>query len=78
MGLPPGELQTPIFDMVLKRVTIRGSIVGMRKDLAEAIAFAAAGKVAATIEKADLSNINDVLSRFETGNIQGRVLLDLS
>lgn len=69
VGLPPGELQTPIFDVVLKRVNIRGSIVGIRKDLAEAIAFAAAGKVAATIEKADLSNINDVLSRLETGNI---------
>lgn len=69
VGLPPGELQTPIFDVVLKRVNIRGSIVGTRKDLAEAIAFAAAGKVAATIEKADLSNINDVLSRLETGNI---------
>lgn len=69
VGLPPGELQMPIFDVVLKRVNIRGSIVGTRKDLAEAIAFAAAGKVAATIEKADLSNIYDALSRLETGNI---------
>ena len=69
VGLPPGELQMPIFDVVLKRVNIRGSIVGTRKDLAEAIAFAAAGKVAATIGKADLSNIYDALSRLETGNI---------
>ena len=69
VGLPPGELQTPIFDVVLKRVNIRGSLVGTRKYLAEAIAFAAAGKVAATIEKSNLSNINDVLSRLETGNI---------
>ena len=69
VGLPPGELQMPIFDVVLKRVNIRGSIVGTRKDLAEAIAFAAAGKVAATIEKAELSNIYDALSRLETGDI---------
>ncbi|MBN8902411.1 MAG: zinc-dependent alcohol dehydrogenase, partial [Rhodospirillales bacterium] len=31
VGLPPGDFQTPIFDVVLKRITIRGSIVGTRK-----------------------------------------------
>ena len=45
VGLPPGEFQTPIFDVVLNRITIRGSIVGGRQDLAEAIEFAAQGKV---------------------------------
>jgi D-arabinose 1-dehydrogenase-like Zn-dependent alcohol dehydrogenase len=42
-GLPPGEFPTPIFDVVLKRLTIRGSIVGTRKDLQEALQFAAEG-----------------------------------
>jgi propanol-preferring alcohol dehydrogenase len=46
VGLPPGEFQTPIFDVVMNRITIRGSIGGGREDLAEAIAFAAEGKVA--------------------------------
>ena len=45
VGLPPGEFATPIFEVVLGRITIRGSIVGGRQDLAEAIAFAAEGKV---------------------------------
>ena len=36
VGLPPGEFQTPIFDVVMNRITIRGSIVGGREDLAEA------------------------------------------
>jgi Cft2 family RNA processing exonuclease len=40
VGLPPGDFATPIFDVVLKRITLRGSIVGTRKDLAEAIEFA--------------------------------------
>jgi propanol-preferring alcohol dehydrogenase len=40
VGLPPGELRTPIFEVVMNRITIRGSIVGGREDLAEAIAFA--------------------------------------
>ena len=45
VGLPPGEFRMPIFDVVMNRITIRGSIVGGREDLAEAIAFAAEGKV---------------------------------
>ena len=47
VGLPPGEFPTPIFDVVLKRLTVRCSIVGTRHDLDEAIAFAAEGKVSA-------------------------------
>ena len=35
----------PIFDMVLNAKTVRGSIVGTRKDLQEALEFAAEGKV---------------------------------
>jgi propanol-preferring alcohol dehydrogenase len=60
VGLPPGEFQTPIFDVVLNRKTIRGSIVGGREDLAEAIAFAAEGKVRAEIHRTKLDNINQV------------------
>jgi propanol-preferring alcohol dehydrogenase len=38
----------------MNRITIRGSIVGGREDLAEAIAFAAEGNVRAQIQKAKL------------------------
>jgi propanol-preferring alcohol dehydrogenase len=31
VGLPPGDFPTPIFDVVLKRITVRGSIVGTRQ-----------------------------------------------
>ena len=32
-----------MFDIVLKRITIRGSIVGTRKDMEEALSFASRG-----------------------------------
>jgi alcohol dehydrogenase, propanol-preferring len=44
-GLPPGSFPLPIFDMVLNGITVRGSIVGTRLDLQEALEFAGAGKV---------------------------------
>ncbi|WP_243039743.1 alcohol dehydrogenase AdhP [Dyella sedimenti] len=77
VGLPPGDFATPIFDVVLKRLTIRGSIVGTRKDLAEAVDFAARGKVKATIERRPLEAVNDVLQGLREGHIQGRVVLDI-
>jgi len=76
-ALPPGEFPTPIFDVVLKRITIRGSIVGTRKDLAEAIAFAAEGKVRAHIHKAKLEDVNQVFSDLKAGTVDGRMVMTL-
>src|ERR1043166_6059558 len=42
-GLPPGDFPAPIFDIVLKGLTIRGSIVGTRQDMAAALDFYARG-----------------------------------
>ena len=74
-GLPPGEFPVSIFDVVLNRFTIRGSIVGTRLDLEEALMFAAEGKVKATIETLPLEAINDVFNRLRTGKVSGRVVL---
>jgi propanol-preferring alcohol dehydrogenase len=77
VGLPPGDFATPIFDVVLKRLTVRGSIVGTRLDLAEALAFAGAGKVAATVETQPFEQVNEVLGRLRHGRVRGRVVLQL-
>lgn len=77
VGLPPGDFRTPIFDVVLKRITLRGSIVGTRQDLAEAIEFAAHGNVRAHIHKAKLEDINRVFADLKTGKVDGRMVLTL-
>ena len=50
VGLPSGEFPIPLFDVVANCITIRGSFVGTRQDMAELLAFAAEGKVKADIE----------------------------
>ena len=77
VGLPPGEFPAPIFDIVLKRVTVRGSIVGTRKDLAEALAFAAEGKVRAHIHRAPLDDVNGVFEGLKAGTVDGRMVLEM-
>jgi propanol-preferring alcohol dehydrogenase len=76
VGLPPGEFPVPLFDVVANCITIRGSFVGTRQDMAEALAFAAEGKVKADIELQPLSSINLVLDRLEHGDVASRVVLE--
>ena len=73
-GLPPGDFPAPIFDIVLKGLTIRGSIVGTRQDLAEAIEFYAAGKIHPTFTKRPLEDINQILGAMKAGTVGGRVV----
>ncbi|GJP10202.1 zinc-dependent alcohol dehydrogenase [Mycobacterium marinum] len=75
-GLPPGDFPAPIFDIVLKGLTIRGSIVGTRQDMAEALDFYARGLIHPTVEGAALEDINHVFERMERGQIDGRVVID--
>jgi propanol-preferring alcohol dehydrogenase len=78
VGLPPGEFPAPLFDMVANCITVRGSFVGTRKDMAECLAFAADGKVHADIELQPLSAINTVFERLERGDVPSRVVLDFT
>ncbi len=78
VGLPPGEFPIPLFDVVANCITVRGSFVGNRQDMAEALAFAAQGKVRADIELQPLSAINQVFERLEHGDVPSRVVIDFS
>ena len=77
VGLPPGDFPLPIFDTVLNRKTVRGSIVGTRNDLAEALAFAADGKVAAHYSVDRLENVNAIFDTMRAGKIDGRVVMEI-
>jgi len=77
-GLPAGTFDLSIFDTVLNGTTIKGSIVGTRKDMQEAISFAVEGKVKATVKSAQLEDINTVFEEMKKGDISGRMVLEIS
>ncbi|UCV03102.1 alcohol dehydrogenase AdhP [Dechloromonas denitrificans] len=77
VGLPPGNFELPIFDVVLNAKTVRGSIVGTRKDLQEALEFAGEGKVATHYSMDKLDNINAIFGRMKAGAIDGRIVVTI-
>ncbi|MDN6259203.1 MAG: zinc-dependent alcohol dehydrogenase, partial [Corynebacterium sp.] len=74
-GLPPGEFPAPIFDIVLKGLTIRGSLVGTRQDLVEALDFYARGLIHPTVHECSQEDINTVLGNLEEGTVDGRMVI---
>jgi len=77
LGLAPGNFDLPIFDVVLNAKTVRGSIVGTRKDLQEALEFAGEGKVAAHYSMDKLDTINAIFAQMKAGKIDGRVVVSI-
>ena len=74
-GLPAGDFPASIFEIVLKGLTVRGSIVGTRQDMQEALDFFARGQIHATVATRDLSEINAVFAEMKQGKIDGRVVI---
>lgn len=74
-GLPAGDFPASIFEIVLKGLTVRGSIVGTRQDMTEALDFYARGLIHPTVATRELGDINAVFDEMKHGKIDGRVVI---
>lgn len=79
VGLPVGTIPLSIFATVSAGITVRGSIVGTRMDLREALRLAGegGGRIRATVTSDRLENVNAILERLAKGQVEGRVSMDL-
>lgn len=79
ISLPAGAVaKSPVFDHVIKSLSLLGSYVGGRADSAEAIDFYVRGKVHSPIKIVGLSELEKVYELMEAGKIAGRYVLDTS
>lgn len=81
IGLPGGkkdEIRASISAITNWELSVRGSNVGTRLDLNEAVAFAANGLVTAKIKTAPLTRINEIFDEMRAGKILGRMVLKLA
>jgi len=75
----PGDgatLPVPIFETVLGGITVLGSIVGTRQDLAEVFALHAAGRTQVVLETRQLDEVNECFDEVLTGRAEARLVFE--
>lgn len=70
-------VQLPIFETVLNGITIVGSIVGTRADLAEVFRLHAQGRTRVIRQTRRLDEVNECFEEVEKGQVQARLVFDL-
>ena len=79
VGLPADNtMALPIFETVLNGITVVGSIVGTRVDLAEVFELHAAGRTEVVREKRRLEQVNDAIGEVLEGDVPARLVFDLT
>jgi propanol-preferring alcohol dehydrogenase len=71
------HVRLPIFETVLNGITIVGSIVGTRADLAEVFKLHAEGRTKVVRESRTLDEVNDCFEEVEKGKVKARLVFDL-
>lgn len=69
-----GELTVPIFDTVLKGISIIGSIVGTRQDLIEVFDLHAAGRTTVIAVPRALNTVNEAIDAVLEGTVPARLV----
>ena len=78
VGLPArNELSLPIFQTVLNGITVIGSIVGTRLDLAEVFELHAAGRTRVVLETRQLGDVNEAFTDILHSAVPARLVFDL-
>jgi len=79
VGLPKdGAFQLPIFETVLKGVSVIGSIVGTRQDLREVFALHAAGRTEVVTEVRSLDDIAIAMAEVLAGKVPARIVFEFA
>jgi propanol-preferring alcohol dehydrogenase len=71
------HVKLPIFETVLNGITIVGSIVGTRTDLAEVFRLHELGRTRVVRETRKLDEVNECFEEVEKGQVKARLVFDL-
>ncbi|KAK7432880.1 hypothetical protein QQZ08_000351 [Neonectria magnoliae] len=82
VGLPDGP-KVPLPNafpskFITAQLSVIGTAVGNRKEAVEVLEMASRGVVKTRVTVEEMTNLVDVFERMKAGNLQGRVVLDLS
>ena len=68
-------MNLPIFETVLNGITVVGSIVGTRLDLARGVRAARCRQTRVVLEQRPLEEVNEAIDEVERGDVTARIVL---
>jgi propanol-preferring alcohol dehydrogenase len=78
VGLPAdNRLELPVFETVLKGISVIGSLVGTRNDLADCFALHAHGRTRVVAEPRQLEDVNACFEEVLSGRVPARLVFEM-
>ena len=78
-GLPANNrLELPVFETVLKGISVIGSLVGTRNDLEDVFRLHAAGRTRVVAQTRKLEDVNACFEEVLHGEVPARLVFDLA
>lgn len=78
VGAPPEPFAVSSFDLLMKRISIVGSLIGGIKETQEMLDFCGAHNVVSDVEVVPIQSVNDVMVRLVNADVKYRFVLDIA
>jgi propanol-preferring alcohol dehydrogenase len=75
VGLTNDHLELPVLETILRGITVRGSYLGTRQDLAEVFRLAQSSSVRPHVQTHALQEVPELLDRMRLGELTGRAVI---
>eukprot|EP00878_Enallax_costatus_P019318 GHUV01020379.1.p1 GENE.GHUV01020379.1~~GHUV01020379.1.p1 ORF type:complete len:311 (+),score=104.24 GHUV01020379.1:723-1655(+) len=78
VGLPPEQPKINHFNLVLKNLSVAGSVIGNLDMTQEMLDFCGKHNITADVEVIDIDNVNTAMKRMEKGDVKFRFVIDIN
>ena len=78
VGVPPDPSKIPAFDLIMKRRSIMGSLIGGIKETQEMLDFCADHNIVSDVEVIPIQQINEAYERVIKGDVRYRFVIDIA
>ncbi len=78
VGAPPTPAQIPAFNLIMKRRSLAGSLIGGIPETQEMLDYCAEHNIVSDVEVINIKDINEAYERMLKGDVRYRFVIDMA
>jgi len=78
VGAPPTAAQVPAFNLIMKRRSLAGSLIGGIPETQEMLDYCAKHNIVSDVEVINIKDINEAYERMLQGDVRYRFVIDMA